>query len=214
MTNIKREEGVQVGLRIVRDRLDSTYLINEQITGNIEVQVFEDCECTELTIRISWESHGRGKLQGGTGATTILFSGEWRRGDEVTYPFSLNAPAGPTSVFHGTRRKRRHVDSYLVAYAVLGDSRRIEAKETIVRVKKHGPPSAPHDERIRWLREQRFMRESGLNEDIAGTLADFILGIVMNLPLSLLTIGGSGSGRVGFRGSGGRSGGGGASGSW
>jgi len=203
---MQKHEGAQVGLRVVWDRLDRTYLINEQISGTIDVQVFEDCQCKELTIRPTWESHGRGKLQSGTGPTTTLFSGEWRRGDEAKYPFSLTAPAGPTSVFHGTRRMRRHVDWHFVAYAVLGDSRRIEAKEAIVLVKRRPTPAA-HDDR--WL-----LRESGLDEHILGPLADLILGIVMNVPLSLLTIGGSGSGPVGFRGSGGRSGGGGASGSW
>ena len=95
---MQKHEGAQVGLRVVWDRLDRTYLINEQISGTIDVQVFEDCQCKELTIRPTWESHGRGKLQSGTGPTTTLFSGEWRRGDEAKYPFSLTAPAGPTSV--------------------------------------------------------------------------------------------------------------------
>ncbi|MBW2704224.1 MAG: hypothetical protein JRF33_25670 [Deltaproteobacteria bacterium] len=69
----------------------------EKITGEVRVQVNEDCKCKALTIQTGWKTQGWGRMESGMGTGATLFSGTWRAGNKYRYPFQLATTVGPCS---------------------------------------------------------------------------------------------------------------------
>lgn len=104
-------------LRIVLDRPEATYVPGERITGRIEIDVHEDCECKHgLWVSCEWKASSGGLGDMGEAGKQKLFAGSWRAGEHLTYPFDLLAPPGPFT-YHG---KRFAIHWCISACALLG----------------------------------------------------------------------------------------------
>ncbi|AWV90643.1 hypothetical protein [Bradymonas sediminis] len=67
------------------------------VRGVVVVDVDADCKCNALTVALGWFTHGRGNRRADTVQTINLFTGEWRAGQRVSYPFEMRLPNGPLS---------------------------------------------------------------------------------------------------------------------
>lgn len=90
----------KVNLSIQLEGGKQHYYPGETIVGTVTVDVQAGCTCNGLSIKPIWRTHGRGNTNTGEGPTEILFTGEWRAGDKLEYPFAIAAPAGPLT-YHG-----------------------------------------------------------------------------------------------------------------
>ncbi|MBI4164770.1 MAG: hypothetical protein HY508_03430 [Acidobacteria bacterium] len=84
-------------LGIVLDRPEATFVPGERITGRVEVDVHEDCQCKGLWVDCVWKASGGGIGDAGKVGQQNLFAGLWRAGQEARYPFEFIAPPGPLS---------------------------------------------------------------------------------------------------------------------
>ncbi|RMG16085.1 MAG: hypothetical protein D6731_06895 [Planctomycetota bacterium] len=100
-------------LLIVIDQGKDTFRVGETVSGRVQVSVDSDCRCNGLSIERLWATHGRGNRTSGGKEEQVLFQGEWRAGEQHSYPFSFAIPPGPVT-YHG---HYLNVDFYLRAQA-------------------------------------------------------------------------------------------------
>lgn len=98
-------------LRIEFDRADRTYRGGEEVTGTVHVQVNRDVRCDGMLVEHFWQTHGRGNTATGPKQTNVLFKGDWRAGQALSYPFRFQVPHGPPT-YHGNHL---NVDHYINA---------------------------------------------------------------------------------------------------
>lgn len=77
------------------------YAPGETIRGEVRIDVNADCKCKELTLVLSWVTHGKGNVDKRNLAPITIFSGEWHGAQSYTYAFELPAPTSPLT-YHGT----------------------------------------------------------------------------------------------------------------
>lgn len=98
------------------DRDDPVYTPDETVTGRVVVEVGEDLECRELRLEREWRAHGYGDTASRPEQVETLFSGQWRAGQTLEYPFEVELPPGPCT-YHG---EHLNVDWRLRAEADVG----------------------------------------------------------------------------------------------
>jgi len=82
-------------LRIVLDGNRRSFAVGETVSGRIEVEVDEACECDPLTARLGWVTAGDSNEASEDPVEEVVASGEWKGGDRHSFPFGLNVPKGP-----------------------------------------------------------------------------------------------------------------------
>lgn len=100
-------------LTIVFDRPDRQYRGGEEVTGSVQVSVNADVLCEGLSIEHRWQTHGRGNRATGPRLSSVVFKGQWRAGESVSYPFRFTAPNGPPTY----RGHYLNIDHYVRARA-------------------------------------------------------------------------------------------------
>ncbi len=95
------------------DEADARFLIGDVVKGTLEVRVDAKCRCDALTVTRLWRTHGRGNTARGGEEVQTLFTGEWRAGESLEYPFEFTIPPGPIT-YHG---HYLNIDHYLEARA-------------------------------------------------------------------------------------------------
>ncbi len=100
-------------LTIVFDRPDRQYQGGEEVTGSVQVSVNADVLCDGLSIEHRWQTHGRGNRATGPKLSSVVFQGQWRAGESVSYPFRFTAPNGPPTY----RGRYLNIDHYVRARA-------------------------------------------------------------------------------------------------
>ncbi len=72
--------------------------VGEAVSGRVEVVALEDLEFSVLRIGLFWHTEGKGnRVDGEGGSVDLSREGEWRKGEQVEFPFTLRAPWGPVS---------------------------------------------------------------------------------------------------------------------
>jgi hypothetical protein len=87
-------------LQIVFDRPNRTYRPGEELSGTVHAEVNRDVRCDGLVVEHFWQTHGRGNTATGPKQTQVLFQGDWREGETLSYPFRFTTPDGPPT-YHG-----------------------------------------------------------------------------------------------------------------
>lgn len=100
-------------LTIVVEGDQTEFRIGETVKGYVQVRVDSNCRCDGLTLTQEWATHGRGNRASGGEQVLRLFRGEWRAGENHSYPFEFTIPEGPVT-YHG---HYLNVDHYLRAVA-------------------------------------------------------------------------------------------------
>lgn len=100
-------------LSIELDEPDKIHLGGDTITGVIRVNVDTDVNCKGLEVTSGWRTHGRGNVASGISESVTVYSGQWKAGDQVEYPFELAIAHWPPS-YHGGYL---NVDHYIDARA-------------------------------------------------------------------------------------------------
>ncbi|MDP7035993.1 MAG: hypothetical protein QF752_16025 [Planctomycetota bacterium] len=100
-------------LEVLIEEPNRVFRPGETIRGQVLVDVNADCRCDGLSLRPTWSTHGRGNRDGGKGEAIQLFQGLWTAGDELLYPFEIEAPSEPMT-YHG---HLINIDWYLKASA-------------------------------------------------------------------------------------------------
>jgi len=80
---------------------DEVLVPGQVVTGSVEVSVLLDVRCNGLNVGVQWQTHGRGMASRGPLVPTELFKGEWKAGQDLSFPFELTVPRGP-STYEGT----------------------------------------------------------------------------------------------------------------
>ena len=86
-------------LTISLDDSDRVYREGEAIKGVVHVRVDKDVTCNGLDVELAWRTHGRGNVDSGSAPSQMLFSGQWRAGEKLEYPFELQAVGWPPTYF-------------------------------------------------------------------------------------------------------------------
>ncbi|WP_375764709.1 hypothetical protein NR798_23585 [Archangium gephyra] len=102
-------------IQLELDDSESTYAPGELITGTVVVKVLKPCRCEQLALRWQWRARGQGITEPGLAEHLLTLSEreEWLAGQELRYPFRLEAPESPPT-YHG---RLVSVDWYLQANA-------------------------------------------------------------------------------------------------
>jgi arrestin (S-antigen)-like protein len=100
-------------LTIVIDGDRTEFQIGETVTGYLQVRVDSNCRCDGLTLTQEWSTHGKGNRASGGEQVLRLYRGEWKAGENHSYPFEFTIPEGPVT-YHG---HYLNVDHYLRAVA-------------------------------------------------------------------------------------------------
>lgn len=100
-------------LQIELDDSENTYAPGEIITGTVVVKVLQQCRCKQLTLYWQWRARSPVGSEAGQAEHLLTLNGqeEWLAGQELHYPFRLEAPDSPLT-YHGLRLS---VDWYLRA---------------------------------------------------------------------------------------------------
>ena len=69
----------------------------EPVRGEVVAQPKVDVRCQGLTLTLGWRTAGRGNRDVEHHHEEVLYSGPWRAGETVRYPFSLTLPHRPLS---------------------------------------------------------------------------------------------------------------------
>jgi len=96
-------------LQIVFERDDRTYRGGDEVSGTVYVQVNQDVETNGIVLERFWQTHGRGNTATGPKERNVLFQGDLRAGQSLSYPFRFTAPDGPPT-YHG---RYLNVDHYV-----------------------------------------------------------------------------------------------------
>lgn len=160
-------------VKIVLDRPERTYAAGEKVTGRIEVSVSDDCQCQKLTLARLWRTRGRGEDAFGKPEEQILFSGAWRAGQNVSYPFEFAAPIGPLS-YNG---QLLNVEWYLRAQAALAGALDATADVDFRLVASETPPGFNLGPAFRGTASHKSLMEFGqtLKQGCGIALAAFFL---------------------------------------
>lgn len=67
----------------------------DAVRGRVIVNTNADVRCDALTVRLGWHTHGSGNPASDDLDPETVFVGEWRAGEQASYPFALTAPNGP-----------------------------------------------------------------------------------------------------------------------
>lgn len=100
-------------LTIQLENSDRKYRGGETVRGTVTVQVNKDVRCNGLNVGFRWQTQGSGNNDGESESPTTLFTGEWRAGESLEYPFELVAPDGPLT-YYG-----HHVSIAQIIYATV-----------------------------------------------------------------------------------------------
>ncbi|MEM9587508.1 MAG: sporulation protein [Planctomycetota bacterium] len=87
-------------LSIELDEPDRVYYGDEMIQGRVNVRVSDDVRCDGLVVGSGWKTHGRGNVAKMSTEEKTLYTGEWKAGQQATYPFQLPVAPWPPS-YHG-----------------------------------------------------------------------------------------------------------------
>ncbi|HEX5753528.1 MAG TPA: hypothetical protein VFZ09_45445 [Archangium sp.] len=89
-------------IQIELDNSRRTYAPREFITGTVVVNVLEPCRCEQLTLGWQWRARGGSILDEAhpEHLLTLNEGEEWLAGQELRYPFRLEAPVLPLT-YHG-----------------------------------------------------------------------------------------------------------------
>jgi len=96
-------------LEIVIDQKDRRYQVGDRVSGLVGVTVNADCTCNGLTLTREWGTHGSGNRVSGGSDMQVLFTGEWKAGEQHFHPFEVTLPRGPLTY----RGHLLNVDWYL-----------------------------------------------------------------------------------------------------
>jgi len=99
-------------LQIVFDRPDRTFRGGDEVTGTVHVRVNQEVRCNGLVVEHFWQTHGRGNTATGPKQKQVLFQGNLRAGETLSYRFTFPVPNGPPT-YHGTYL---NVDHYVAAH--------------------------------------------------------------------------------------------------
>ncbi len=70
----------------------------DRVSGTVQVRVRTDVEFEGFKVGLLWHTEGKGNRTTASGASTLLVrGGHWRAGEQLSFPFSLDAPLGPMS---------------------------------------------------------------------------------------------------------------------
>jgi hypothetical protein len=122
-------------LEIVIDREDRRYQAGERVSGLIGVTVNKDCTCDGLTVTREWRTHGSGNSATGGSEVQVVFSGEWKAGEQHFHPFEVTVPRGPVTY----RGHLLNVDWYIRARADIPWAFDPKAEEEILLVPDDDP---------------------------------------------------------------------------
>ncbi len=88
-------------VRLELDEPSATYQAGSKITGRVLVSVTGAVKFRTLKVRLRWETHGKGNPDKDTATEVhLLEAGTWTKGQQLTFPFELQAPSGPVT-YHG-----------------------------------------------------------------------------------------------------------------
>jgi hypothetical protein len=89
-------------IQLTLDKSDRTYAPGELITGTVVVKVLEPCRCEQLTLGWRWRVRDGSILDETHPEHLLTWNGEeeWLAGQELRYPFRLEAPLLPLT-YHG-----------------------------------------------------------------------------------------------------------------
>ena len=99
-------------LQIVFDRPDRTFRGGDEVAGTVHVKVNQDVQCNGLVVEHFWQTHGRGNTATGPKQKQVLFQGNLRAGETLSYPFAFTVPDGPPT-YHGNYL---NVDHYVAMH--------------------------------------------------------------------------------------------------
>ena len=83
-------------LDIKLDTLEPEFLCGDSVTGEVRVDVDEECQCDALSLNLGWATHGKGNTSEGESQAGILFQGVWQPG-QYSYPFRMELDQRPLS---------------------------------------------------------------------------------------------------------------------
>lgn len=100
-------------LTIVIEGEQREFEVGDTVSGYLQVRVDSNCKCDGLTLTQHWGTHGKGNRATGGEQVLKLYRGEWKSGENHSYPFEFKIPEGPVT-YHG---HYLNVDHYLSAVA-------------------------------------------------------------------------------------------------
>lgn len=89
-------------LAVVLEKPGGTFGPGDTVVGMVTVDVNQDCRCNGLTVTLRWATHGRGNRKTRTFATEIVFTGDWKAGEQHLHPFELTLPDLVSPSYAGT----------------------------------------------------------------------------------------------------------------
>ena len=86
-------------LTITLNEPDRIYREGDTIRGTVQVQVDQAVHCKGLDVETSWKTHGRGNVDSDVIQSKTVFTGDWRAGETLEYPFELETAGWPPTYF-------------------------------------------------------------------------------------------------------------------
>jgi hypothetical protein len=104
-------------VHIELNRKEDSFAADEEVVGVAYVIPSRECQCREMTAKMSWYVYGDDEQQTFPVEKKHLFTGSWTPSQSYSYPFSLSVSPGPYS-YHG---EGIHIDWVISVKIKLGD---------------------------------------------------------------------------------------------
>ena len=155
-------------LSITLDEPDRRFHAGDLISGTLKVRVDQDVQCNGLEVGTSWRTHGRGNVDSATIDSQTVFSGDWRAGQLLEYPFKVKAAGWPPTY----RGHHINVDHYVDARAKIPWAFDPKASEVIDVVASETSESPSND--------------TTTNKIVGGCVAAFIFAILIFVGMAVV----------------------------